>query len=127
MRIQRQADGWWIVDVPCDASGRLRLYHLWPYATKADAADDKRGLERFFRDQPVSEMPARLFLQSGPPESTTVRHWADPVDGVPPSAVASGKTHPLLAGPEDAARDGSGVTGGKSIAIGNPGIPEARR
>ncbi len=40
MTLQHRTDGWWIVDMPegCDPCG--------PYRTKADAADDKRGLER---------------------------------------------------------------------------------
>jgi len=75
MRIQRQADGWWIVDVPCDGADGSGCTSCGPYATKADAADDKRGLERFFRDQPVSEVPRTSFLQSGTTESMTERHW----------------------------------------------------
>ncbi|HPM80131.1 MAG TPA: hypothetical protein PLF81_05500 [Candidatus Anammoximicrobium sp.] len=75
MRIQRQQDGWWITDVPCyqaDGSGGTRC---GPYATKADALDDKRGLERFFREQPVTDAPRTSFLQSGIPDRQKSRHW----------------------------------------------------
>lgn len=75
MRIQRQADGWWIVDVPCAATDGSGGTRCGPYATKADAADDKRGLERFFREHPVTDVPRPSFLQSGKPESKTARHW----------------------------------------------------
>jgi len=42
MKIVRRNDGWWIAEVPeCKDCG--------PYDTKAEAQDDKRGLEAFFK------------------------------------------------------------------------------
>ncbi len=42
MQTTRRKTGWWITDVPeCDDCG--------PYTTRAEADDDRRGLERFGR------------------------------------------------------------------------------
>lgn len=43
MNLQRRTDGWWIVDTPQDVD------EMGPYDTKADAQDDLRGVERFFK------------------------------------------------------------------------------
>lgn len=41
MKSVKRADGWWITNVPeCEDCG--------PYATKADADEDRLGLERTF-------------------------------------------------------------------------------
>jgi hypothetical protein len=43
MTIIRRRDGYWITNIPeCQDCG--------PYERKADAEEDRRGLERFFRD-----------------------------------------------------------------------------
>ena len=42
MNIRKENDGWWIVDVP-------DTQPCGPYAARADAAEDMRGLRRFFR------------------------------------------------------------------------------
>ena len=42
MNIRKENDGWWIVDVP-------DTQPCGPYGTRADAAEDMRGLRRFFR------------------------------------------------------------------------------
>lgn len=75
MRIQRQADGWWILDVPCQGAEGPGCTRCGPYATKADADDDKRGLERFFREHPLTDLPRPTFLQGGPSDGKTTRHW----------------------------------------------------
>jgi hypothetical protein len=50
MRIQKQDDGWWIVEVPSIEATRVSYASCGPYATKAQALEDKRGLERFLRE-----------------------------------------------------------------------------
>ena len=40
LNLTRKADGWWITGLDDDCG---------PYATRADADDDRRGLIRFFR------------------------------------------------------------------------------
>ena len=52
MQLEKRPDGWWIVGVPmyrvngesCDACG--------PYKTRDEAEDDRRGLVRFWEDNP---------------------------------------------------------------------------
>jgi hypothetical protein len=55
MRIQKQGDAWWIVEIPGrEATGT----ECGPYRTKAEAAGDMQGLKRFFQDldeQPTGE------------------------------------------------------------------------
>jgi hypothetical protein len=42
MKLVKREDGWWITEVPdCDDCG--------PYGTKAEADDDRRGLDRYFK------------------------------------------------------------------------------
>lgn len=55
MRIIKREDGWWIIDVPSSADGGERFTDCGPYATKADAAEDQLGLERFFVEHPVCD------------------------------------------------------------------------
>ena len=43
MQLIKREDGWWIINVPSDVS------ECGPYDTKAEAADDMRGLKRFFK------------------------------------------------------------------------------
>ena len=39
MKLKKRKDGWWIIEVPeCEDCG--------PYGTKAEADEDRRGLER---------------------------------------------------------------------------------
>lgn len=57
MRLARRRDGWWI-------EGRVLDCACGPYATRHEALEGKRGLKRFFRDNPrlarkVSEMPKK--------------------------------------------------------------------
>lgn len=75
MRIEKRQDGWWILDVPCQGADGQGWTSCGPYATKAEAADDKRGLERFFREQPLTEVPRPTFLQSGASDGKAGRHW----------------------------------------------------
>lgn len=42
MKLERRSDGWWIVRLPPDED-------CGPYATKAEAEDGRRGLERFWK------------------------------------------------------------------------------
>ena len=47
MKVIKKPDGYWVTKIPdCEPCG--------PYATKADAEDTQRGLERFFKyhDEP---------------------------------------------------------------------------
>lgn len=46
MSITRKSDGWWI-ESPSLSGGACG-----PYRTKAEAAEDRAGLARFFRDHP---------------------------------------------------------------------------
>ena len=46
MSITRKSDGWWI-ESPSLAGGACG-----PYRTKAEAAEDRAGLARFYRDHP---------------------------------------------------------------------------
>jgi hypothetical protein len=43
MRTIQRPDGWWITDLPDNEPD------VGPYDTKAEAEDDRRGLERFFK------------------------------------------------------------------------------
>jgi hypothetical protein len=40
MKVKKLEDGWWIVDVPDD------VLEMGPYATKAEALDDMKGVQR---------------------------------------------------------------------------------
>jgi hypothetical protein len=42
---------WWILGLPCSTPDDTD--RCGPYDTKAEAVDDRRGLERFYRDNPV--------------------------------------------------------------------------
>jgi len=47
MKVVKKPDGYWVTGIPdCEPCG--------PYATKADAEDTQRGLERFYKykDEP---------------------------------------------------------------------------
>jgi hypothetical protein len=46
VNITKRPDGWWITDTPADYGG-----DVGPYTTKAEADDDRRGLERFERGE----------------------------------------------------------------------------
>ncbi|MHB8971031.1 MAG: hypothetical protein ACYC3X_22600 [Pirellulaceae bacterium] len=52
LRTARQSDGWWILDVPEYCVNGETCTSCGPYATKADADDDRRGLQRFYRANP---------------------------------------------------------------------------
>lgn len=75
MRIARRDDGWWIIGVPSSLAGGERFTSCGPYATKAGAADDKLGLERFFREHPVCETCLPGFPQRPMPSKTRTTHW----------------------------------------------------
>lgn len=49
LTLDRRADGWAIAGLDVE---------LGPYATRAEADDDRRGLQRFYRDELVSAEPA---------------------------------------------------------------------
>ena len=63
MRIVKRDNGWWIIGVPSAVAGSERYTDCGPYRTRADAADDKLGLERFFRAQPVCFL--EIYLDHG--------------------------------------------------------------
>lgn len=48
-RLRKRADGWWIEGLPEDTPD------CGPYETKAEADDDRRGLERFFNNREETE------------------------------------------------------------------------
>jgi hypothetical protein len=52
VRIEKQNDGWWILDVPPYSVNGAVYTTCGPYDTKAEAVDDKRGLEAFYRQNP---------------------------------------------------------------------------
>ena len=52
MRTAKQSDGWWILDVPRYCVNGETCTSCGPYATKAEAEDGRRGLERFYRANP---------------------------------------------------------------------------
>jgi hypothetical protein len=45
LQLVKRPDGWWITGLDAD---------LGPYATKPEAEDDRRGVERFYRHELVS-------------------------------------------------------------------------
>jgi hypothetical protein len=45
--LTRRASGWWVVDLPCGDMG--------PYKTRAEADEDRKGVERFYRTELKSE------------------------------------------------------------------------
>ena len=51
-RIERRADGWWITGFCCQDLG--------PYTTQEAAQDDRRGVQRFYRET-SKEKPRTLF------------------------------------------------------------------
>jgi hypothetical protein len=55
MQVTKKSDGWWIVNVPDTVT------ECGPYDTRAEAEDDRRGLERTFRmlDKKDKERKAR--------------------------------------------------------------------
>ena len=60
MRVERQEDGWWLLDVPPYSVDGQIYTSCGPYATKAEALEDKRGLSEFFREHP--EYQATLLM-----------------------------------------------------------------
>lgn len=75
MRIAKRDNGWWIIDVPSSVAGGERFTSCGPYATKAGAADDMLGLERFFCEHPVSETCLPGFPQRPTPSKSRASHW----------------------------------------------------
>jgi hypothetical protein len=75
MRIIKRDNGWWIIDVPSSLAGPERFTSCGPYETKAAAADDKLGLERFFSEQPVGESPLPGFPPPPLPSPHRATHW----------------------------------------------------
>ena len=75
MRIARRDNSWWIIDVPSSVASGERFTSCGPYATKADAADDKLGLERFFVEHPVCETCLPGFPQRPTPSRSRASHW----------------------------------------------------
>ena len=50
MNTIKRTDGWWIADVPpYHVDGEL-FDDCGPYGNKAEDEDDRRGLERFYRE-----------------------------------------------------------------------------
>lgn len=57
LKLAKREDGWWITGLPdpsCPESG--------PYDRKADADDDRRGLERFYVANPEYAGPGQRTL-----------------------------------------------------------------
>jgi hypothetical protein len=52
MRCTKHPDGWWIDDVPTYVVGGEVCTSCGPYDTRAEADDDRRGLERFYKANP---------------------------------------------------------------------------
>lgn len=52
MRVERRDDGWWIVDAPPYEVDGAIFTSYGPYATRAEAREDKAGLSEFFRRCP---------------------------------------------------------------------------
>jgi hypothetical protein len=52
LRTAKQPNGWWIMDLPASRVNGEVSHECGPYATRAEADDDRRGLERFYRDNP---------------------------------------------------------------------------
>ena len=50
MTLQKRADGWWIADVPVYQVDGESFTDCGPYRTRDEADDDRRGLERFWRE-----------------------------------------------------------------------------
>lgn len=75
MRIVKRDDGWWIIGVPAAVAGGERHTDCGPYRTKADAADDKLGLERFFRAHPVGEVCLPGFPVRRAAQTRSSSHW----------------------------------------------------
>jgi hypothetical protein len=76
MRITKRNNGWWIIDVPSSLVGGERFTSCGPYATKAAAADDKLGLERFFDEHPVCDPQLPGFPPPPlPPSGSRPSHW----------------------------------------------------
>lgn len=46
LTIEQKDDGWWVID----PSAHYLKEPCGPYNTKADATDDRQGLERFFNE-----------------------------------------------------------------------------
>jgi hypothetical protein len=51
-RIERRADGWWIVGMLCQDMG--------PYRTQQEASEDRQGVQRFYRET-TKEKQRSLF------------------------------------------------------------------
>jgi|GEM_PF-1409195 len=77
MRIAKRDDGWWITNVPASEASGQRFSDCGPYRTKAEAADDKQGLERFFREHPVREPHLPGFPRRPTPPRKRASHWFD--------------------------------------------------
>lgn len=75
MRIAKRDDGWWIIGIPSSEAGSDRASHCGPYRTKAEAADDRLGLERFFREHPVCETCLPGFTPRPTPPKKRASHW----------------------------------------------------
>jgi hypothetical protein len=73
LRTAQHDDGtWWIHDVPAYVVNGEVCHECGPYRTRAEADDDRRGLQRFYRDNPptheltaaspsVERQPGQLF------------------------------------------------------------------
>jgi hypothetical protein len=110
MRIIKRDDGWWIIDVPSSLAGGERFTSCGPYATKAAAADDQLGLERFYDEHPVCEAQLPGF----PPVPPTISrdrslHWFVRSLKFKPVRLGKAEAVELLPRPADAARFRAGL------------------
>jgi hypothetical protein len=52
MKVGKQRDGWWILDLPAYRVDAATFTSCGPYCTSAEADEARRGLERCYRDHP---------------------------------------------------------------------------
>jgi hypothetical protein len=94
MRVIKQDDGWWIVDVPGYWVDGVRHESCGPYLTKAAAVDDKRGLESFFRQPSQSQSGWLLPLADEQDERQSGRSAGGSIAFRPPRPSARRKLRP---------------------------------
>lgn len=75
MRVQRNDEGWWIIDVPSYYVEGTPYTSCGPYATKAAAVDDKQGLAKFYLSHPEYALPSAAEGAALRPERKYADHW----------------------------------------------------
>lgn len=69
MQIVKQHDGWWIIGVPAYAVDGEIFREMGPYRTRAEAAEDNRGIAKFISEHPhyVEEVTEKFELRGDQP------------------------------------------------------------